>query len=117
MSTKNITTTKKITTTPQKKRRRVPVLDMGIECRTIVTLPEVRQNIFDCAVDAIIYGINNKRLEVDMYKVQGTSTFITLEKINWLGILTRAMKYYADMEQYKKACTCRDLVAQIENNK
>lgn len=116
MSAKNIATTK-TTATQVKKRRRVPVLDIGYECQTIVTIPEVRQHIFDSAVDAIIYGINNKRLEVDMYKVQGTSAFITLEKINWPGILTRAMKYYADMEQYKKACICRDLVAQIENTK
>lgn len=116
MSAKNITTTK-ITATQVKKRRRVPVLDMGIECRTIVTLPEVRQHIFDCAIEAIIYGIDNKKTEVDMYKMHGTSTFITLEKINWPGILSRAMKYYADMEQYKKACICRDMVAQLENKK
>jgi len=109
MSAKIIATQKK-----KRRRRRVPILDMGIECRTIVTLPEVRQDIFDNAVDAIIYGIDNKKTEVDIYKMHGTSTFISLEKINWSGILIKAMKYYADMEQYKKASTCRDLIAKIE---
>lgn len=102
------------------KKRIVPILNINIEngsneqgFKALSALPEVRNVVMGEVINAVDEGINQKRKEVGLFKLDHSEFMITIKQEKWSILLNNALEYFLTKEDYTSCIKCRDLINKL----
>jgi hypothetical protein len=98
-------------------KRRIPLFKLsmktGAKLESVYNNPEIKKAVLEETVYAIKEGIKLNKDHVSLFNIVDSDYTIELKKNNWKNVLSNALGYYVEIENYPKCIAIRDMINKL----
>ena len=91
-----------------KKKRHIPVISFNE-----LELKQKKPQVYKSLVEGITEAFETNSSEIKLCEVKYANTYLTVNKDNWSGSLSKAMDFYIEKEEYEQCSKIKKLINKL----